>query len=630
MNYSHEVEKCVTVKKGPHHGPAPIPEEGKWVKSYQISDISGLSHGVGWCAPQQGACKLTLNVKDGIVQEALVETLGCSGMTHSAAMAAEILPGKTLLECLNTDLVCDAINVAMREIFKQLAYGRSQTAFSEGGLPIGASLEDLGKGLRSQVGTMFSTGAKGVRYMEMAEGYVLKMALDENGEVIGYKFVKLGKMLEDIRHGVAPNEAFEEEHRPVRPLRRRCQVHRPPRRIMQNRAKGGQTVMANDVMFEGKERRMAKIEKCLAEYGIASLEEARDLCLSKGFDPDKIVKGVQPIAFENAGWAYTLGCAVALKKGVNSAAEAAEAIGIGLEAFCVPGSVAEQRNVGLGHGNLGAMLLRDETKCFAFLAGHESFAAAEGAIGIARTANRARKEPLRIILNGLGKDAAYIISRINGFTYVKTDYDFFTGELKIVESALLRRRARRCQVLRRQRRAGGRGHHEARGRGRVHHRQLHQPHPLPAPGGRHLQEVGAGERQEVLLRCFRRRHRPHPASRQHGCRPRFLRPDRLHGPYARRRPVRRLLLRARPRGDDGPHGHGQQPHGRRHRGLRRGRVRGHQVKNYLSVWKRHPAGCLFCVVRDRTGQENPSARALRDFVASTRPSGNTPSVIAAR
>ena len=209
MNYSNEVERMCPVTKGPHHGPAPIPEEGKWVKSYQISDISGLSHGVGWCAPQQGACKLTLNVKDGIVQEALVETLGCSGMTHSAAMAAEILPGKTLLECLNTDLVCDAINVAMREIFKQLAYGRSQKAFSEGGLPIGASLEDLGKGLRSQVGTMFSTGAKGVRYMEMAEGYVLKMALDENNEVIGYKFVKLGKMLEDIRHGVDPKEAFE-------------------------------------------------------------------------------------------------------------------------------------------------------------------------------------------------------------------------------------------------------------------------------------------------------------------------------------------------------------------------------------------------------------------------------------
>ena len=168
-----------------------------------------MSHGIGWCAPQQGACKLTLNVKNGIVEEALVETIGCSGMTHSAAMAAEILPGKTLLECLNTDLVCDAINVAMREIFKQLAYGRSQTAFSEGGLPIGAGLEDLGKGLRSQVGTMYSTKAKGVRFMGVAEGYVLKSALDENNVVIGYQFVKLGKMLEDIRRGVEPNEAYK-------------------------------------------------------------------------------------------------------------------------------------------------------------------------------------------------------------------------------------------------------------------------------------------------------------------------------------------------------------------------------------------------------------------------------------
>ena len=187
------------------------------------------------------------------------------------------------------------------------------------------------------------------------------------------------------------------------------------------------------VKFEGQERRMDKINACLKEYGIADLEAARDLCLSKGVDCEKIVKGVQPIAFDNAVWAYTLGCAVALKKGVKTAPEAAEAIGIGLQAFCVPGSVAEQRQVGLGHGNLGAMLLRDETKCFAFLAGHESFAAAEGAIGIARTANKARKEPLRVILNGLGKDAAQIISRINGFTYVKTEFDFKTGELKVVE-----------------------------------------------------------------------------------------------------------------------------------------------------------------------------------------------------
>ncbi len=209
MNYSHEVENMCPLAKGPKHGPAPIPEEGKWVKAYQISDISGLSHGIGWCAPQQGACKLTLNVKNGIIEEALVETLGCSGMTHSAAMAGEILTGKTLLEALNTDLVCDAINVAMREIFKQLAYGRSQTAFSEGGLPIGASLEDLGKGLRSQVGTIFSTNLKGVRYLELAEGYILSVAVDENNEAIGYKFVKVGKMFEDIRNGMDPKEAYE-------------------------------------------------------------------------------------------------------------------------------------------------------------------------------------------------------------------------------------------------------------------------------------------------------------------------------------------------------------------------------------------------------------------------------------
>ncbi len=185
--------------------------------------------------------------------------------------------------------------------------------------------------------------------------------------------------------------------------------------------------------FEGKERRMAKIDACLKEYGFATLEDARDLCLSKGINVEEIVKGVQPIAFENAVWAYTLGTAIAVKKGLRNAADAAEAIGIGLEAFCVPGSVAEQRNVGQGHGNLGAMLLRDETKCFCFLAGHESFAAAEGAIGIARTANKARKEPLRVILNGLGKDAAQIISRINGFTYVQTQFDYSTGKVNVVK-----------------------------------------------------------------------------------------------------------------------------------------------------------------------------------------------------
>jgi NifU-like protein involved in Fe-S cluster formation len=209
MEFSNEVRNMVCVAKGCNHGPAPIPEEGKWVQSKQISDISGLTHGIGWCAPQQGTCKLTLNVKEGIIQEALVETIGCSGMTHSAAMAAEILPGKTLLEALNTDLVCDAINVAMRELFLQIVYGRTQSAFSENGLPIGAGLEDLGKGLRSQVGTMYSTKEKGVRYLEMAEGYVTKIALDEGGEVIGYQFVNLGKMMEAIAKGADPKEAYE-------------------------------------------------------------------------------------------------------------------------------------------------------------------------------------------------------------------------------------------------------------------------------------------------------------------------------------------------------------------------------------------------------------------------------------
>ena len=209
MNYSHEVERMCPVTKGPHHGPAPIPEEGKWVKSYQISDISGLSHGVGWCAPQQGACKLTLNVKEGVIQEALVETLGCSGMTHSAAMAAEILPHKTILEALNTDLVCDAINTAMRELFLQIVYGRTQSAFSEGGLTVGAALEDLGKGLRSQVGTMYGTALKGVRYLEMAEGYVTRLALDKDDQVIGYEFVSLGKMTDFVKKGMEPNEAWK-------------------------------------------------------------------------------------------------------------------------------------------------------------------------------------------------------------------------------------------------------------------------------------------------------------------------------------------------------------------------------------------------------------------------------------
>lgn len=209
MIYSQEVEKMCKVAKGANHGPAPIPEEGKWVKSKEIKDISGLTHGIGWCAPQQGACKLTLNIKNGIIEEALVETLGCSGMTHSAAMASEILVGKTILEALNTDLVCDAINTAMRELFLQIVYGRSQSAFSEDGLPVGAGLEDLGKGHRSQIGTCYSTKVKGPRYLELSEGYITDIGLDKNDEIIGYKFVNLGKMMDNIKKGLEPMEAIE-------------------------------------------------------------------------------------------------------------------------------------------------------------------------------------------------------------------------------------------------------------------------------------------------------------------------------------------------------------------------------------------------------------------------------------
>ena len=209
MKYSSEVEKMCPLAKGAYHGPAPIPQEGKWTQVKEVKDISGLTHGIGWCAPQQGTCKLTLNIKEGIIEEALVETVGCSGMTHSAAMASEILIGKTLLEALNTDLVCDAINTAMRELFLQIVYGRTQSAFSEGGLQIGAGLEDLGKGLRSQVGTMFSTNAKGVRYLEMAEGYCTRMALDKDDQVIGYEFVHMGKFMEEIKKGTDANEALK-------------------------------------------------------------------------------------------------------------------------------------------------------------------------------------------------------------------------------------------------------------------------------------------------------------------------------------------------------------------------------------------------------------------------------------
>jgi len=209
MIYSTEIKNMCPVTQGVHHGAAPIPEEAKWVQAKKVEDISGYTHGVGWCAPQQGACKLSLNVKDGIIQEALVETLGCSGMTHSAAMAAEILPGLTILEALNTDLVCDAINTAMRELFLQIVYGRTQSAFSEDGLQIGAGLEDLGKGTRSMVGTTYGTVAKGPRYLELTDGYITKVALDENDEIIGYQYVNFGKMMDFIKGGMSADDALK-------------------------------------------------------------------------------------------------------------------------------------------------------------------------------------------------------------------------------------------------------------------------------------------------------------------------------------------------------------------------------------------------------------------------------------
>ena len=209
MIYSTEVRNMCPVTQGARHGAAPIPEEAKWVKAKKVEDISGYTHGIGWCAPQQGGCKLSLNVKDGIIQEALVETLGCSGMTHSAAMAAEILPGLTILEALNTDLVCDAINTAMRELFLQIVYGRTQSAFSEGGLQIGAGLEDLGKGARTMIGTTYGTVAKGPRYLELTDGYITHLALDENDEIIGYKYINFGKMMDFIKKGEDAQKAIE-------------------------------------------------------------------------------------------------------------------------------------------------------------------------------------------------------------------------------------------------------------------------------------------------------------------------------------------------------------------------------------------------------------------------------------
>ena len=316
----------------------------------------------------------------------------------------------------------------MRELFLQIVYGRSQSAFSEDGLAIGAGLEDLGKGLRSQVGTMYGTLKKGPRYLEMAEGYVTAIALDEDDLIIGYKFVSLGKMTDFIKKGDDPNTAYEKACGQYGRVDDAVKLIDP--RTDEDVAKYEEvTIMA---LFESYERRIDKINEVLGSYGISSIEEAEKITKDAGLDVYNQIKGIQPICFENACWAYIVGAAIAIKKDCRRAADAAAAIGEGLQAFCIPGSVADTRKVGLGHGNLGKMLLEEETECFCFLAGHESFAAAEGAIGIAEKANKVRKNPLRVILNGLGKDAAQIISRINGFTFVETEYDPYTNTVKEV------------------------------------------------------------------------------------------------------------------------------------------------------------------------------------------------------
>ena len=324
-------------------------------------------------------------------------------------------------------------------------------------------------------------------------------------------------------------------------------------------------------LFESYERRIDKINGVLAQYGIGSVEECREICKAKGFDPYEIVKGIQPICFENACWAYTVGAAIALKSGVKTAAEAAKMIGVGLQSFCIDGSVAEDRKVGLGHGNLGAMLLSDESKCFAFLAGHESFAAAEGAIGIVKNANKARKEPLRVILNGLGKDAAQIISRINGFTYVQTQFDYYTGKLSIVREIRYSEGERadvRCY-----------GADDVReGVAIMHHEGVDVSITGNSTNPTRFQHPVAGTYKKECIEQGKKyfsvasggRHRPYPAPGQHGRRSRQLRHDRYHGPDALRRPVCRFQLRPRSCGNDGLFGHGQQPHGRCYRGCGRG------------------------------------------------------------
>ena len=330
-------------------------------------------------------------------------------------------------------------------------------------------------------------------------------------------------------------------------------------------------------LFESYERRIDKINGVLAQYGIQSVEECREICNAKGFDPYEIVKGIQPICFENACWAYTVGAAIALKSGVKTAAEAARKIGEGLQSFCIDGSVAEDRKVGLGHGNLGAMLLSDESKCFAFLAGHESFAAAEGAIGIVRNANKARKEPLRVILNGLGKDAAQIISRINGFTYVQTQFDYFTGKLNIVREIRYSETERadvRCYGADDVREGVAIMHHEGVDVSITGNSTNPTRFQHPVAGTYKKECIEQGKKYFSVASGGGTGRTLHPdnmaagegplaAPQNRASRSRQLRHDRHHGPYALRCTVRRLQLRPRTRGDDGLPGHGKQPHGGR-------------------------------------------------------------------
>ncbi len=326
-------------------------------------------------------------------------------------------------------------------------------------------------------------------------------------------------------------------------------------------------------LFESFERRIDKITEVLGSYGISSIEEAEKITKDAGLDVYEQVKKIQPICFENACWAYTVGAAIAIKKGCRKAADAAAAIGEGLQAFCIPGSVADTRKVGLGHGNLGKMLLEEDTDCFCFLAGHESFAAAEGAIGIAEKANKVRQKPLRVILNGLGKDAAKIISRINGFTFVETEYDPYTNTVKEIE------RISYSEGLRSKVNCYGansvpegvaimwKENVDVSITGNSTNPTRFQ-HPVAGTYKKERTEADrvCGEGQEVLLRGIRRRHRTYSASGQHGSRSCFLRLYGYPGPYAFRRTVRRFFLRSRSCGDDGPDWHGQQPHGRRYRG----------------------------------------------------------------